>query len=63
MRSAVEDNIYENEELKEKAVKVVKCEDAVSLVREYETLIKTKKNSIVCITYRQGDIFKRFKAL
>lgn len=39
MRSTVEGNIYENEELKEKAVELVKFDDAISLAREYETLV------------------------
>lgn len=33
MRSTVGGNIYENEELKEKVVKLVKFEDAISLVK------------------------------
>ena len=46
-----------NDELNEK---VVKYEEAVSIVRAYEDIIKTKKN-IICVVYRQGLIFKRFK--
>ena len=47
-----------NDELNEK---VVKYEEAVSIVRAYEDIIKTKKKNIICVVYRQGLIFKRFK--
>ena len=44
----------ETEELKEKADKVEKSEDAVTIIKECEEIIRTKKKNNVCITYRQG---------
>ena len=44
----------ETEELKEKADKVEKSEDAVTIIKECEEIICTKKKNNVCITYRQG---------
>ena len=38
-----------------------KCEDAVSIVRACEGIIKTIKKNINCVAYRQDLIFKRFK--
>ena len=61
MSSIVEGERHKNVELSEKADKVAKCEDAVSVVREYETLVKTKKRNIACIAYRKGYVFIRFR--
>ena len=40
-----------------------KCEDAASIVRAYEKIIKRRKKNIIhnFFTYRQGHIFRRFK--
>ena len=60
-RSIVEVDGYENKELHEKVEKVTRYEDAVTIVREYETIMKTQKQNILCLAYRQGYIFKSFK--
>ena len=36
-------------------------EDATTILREYETIVKTQKQNIFCNLYRQDYIFKRFK--
>ena len=51
---------YETKDLNEKANKVEKCQDAASIIRANEEIIKAKKNTI-CIAYRQGIVFKMFK--
>ena len=61
LRSVVEVDGYENKELHEKVEKVTRYEDAVTIVREYETIIKTQKQNILCLANRQGYIFKSFK--
>ena len=38
-----------------------KCEDAVLTVRAYEEIIKTEKENVIYIAYRQALIFKKFK--
>lgn len=55
------DEKYENEHLNGKADKGEKWEDAVSIVAAYEEIIKTKEENIICVAYRQGLIFERFK--
>ena len=51
----------ETEELNEKADKVENSEDAVTIVEEYEEIIRTKNKNIVCIACDQGKVFRRFK--
>ena len=33
----------------------------VSVVRAFEDIIKTRKKNIICVAYRHGFIFKKFK--
>ena len=49
------------EELNKKANRVQKSEDATTIIKKYKEIIRTKKKSIVCITYYQGKVFRRFK--
>ena len=51
----------ETEELKQKADKVEKLEDAADVIKTYEDFIRTKKKSITSIVFHQEKVFKRFK--
>ena len=55
--SIIEGDRYKTDTLDEKACKVEKCEDAVSIARAYEDIVKTKKKNIVCFADRQGLIY------
>ena len=55
----MEDDRYENKVLNEKFEKVTRYEDAITIVREYETIVKTLKKKTFCNVYRQGYIFKK----
>ena len=59
--SIINNEIFETEELHEKADKAEKPEDAVALIKQYEDIIRTKKKNIISIPYHQGKVFKRFK--
>ena len=54
-------DIIETEELNQKDEKVEKPENAAPVIKQYEDIIRTKKNSIISIAYDQGKMFKRFK--
>ena len=58
--SIVNNDIIKTKELKEKAVKVEKPEDAAAVIKQYED-IRTKKGNIISIAYHQRKVFKRFK--
>ena len=49
------------DKLNKKANRVQKSEDATTIIKKYKEIIRTKKKSIVCITYYQGKVFRRFK--
>ena len=53
--SLVNNDTSEMEELNEKAGKVEKPEDAATIIKEYEDLIRTKKG-IISIPYHQGSV-------
>ena len=48
-------------ELKEKASKVEKTEDAAAVIWEFEEIIKSKKRNIIWLAYQQGRVFEKFK--
>ena len=59
--SIFDNDITETEELNKKADKVEKPEDAATIIKQYEDIIRTKKKNIISIAYHQGKVFKRFK--
>ena len=59
--SIFNNDIIETEELNEEAGKVEKPEDAAAIIKQYEDIIRTKKENIISIAYHQGKVFKRFK--
>ena len=51
----------ENSSLNEKADKVQRYENAIPIVKEYKSIIKSKKKNILNIVYTKGRVFKEFK--
>ena len=39
----------------------MRCEDAIAIVKEYERLIKSQGQNIICLTFRKVSIFIKFK--
>ena len=52
----------ENTDMEEKVNNcVANEEDAVKVIQEFEEIMKNKKSHVICLTYYQGQIFKKFK--
>ena len=51
----------ESKGIKELAKNVDNPDDAAELIKKVDNIIKSKKNNILLIAYRQGEIFRRFK--
>ena len=51
IESMVNNNLVETDELKKKADKVEKSEDAAAVIKQYEDIIRTKKKGIISIVY------------
>ena len=60
LRSFLEGDRYENDELNEKADEVKNYEKVISIVKEYETTIKTQKKIILNAVHSQGRVLKKF---
>ena len=61
IKSIVKNDHSNNVKLNKKVERVTKNKDAVSVVKEYERLIKMQKQNIVCLDCGQGYLFERFK--
>ena len=61
--SLVEGEIFRKEELGQWAYNITNYEEAILLVKEYETIIRSHKKDILNVVYRQGIIFKNLKNL
>ena len=61
IESMVVNDVVETQELNNKAEDVQNPEGAVTVIKEYEEIIWTKKKSIITIRYYQGKVFKKFK--
>ena len=48
----------EIEEPNENTHKAQKCETAISVIREYKDVIRTKRKNIICNAYQQDRVFK-----
>ena len=57
----VESEVFENKELDQRADNGTNQEEAILVVNEYETIIRSKKKGILNVAYRQSIIFKQFK--
>ena len=56
----IKEDKQEKEDCNKKAHKVEKCEEKLTIIREYTEIIQTKKITI-CIANQQGIVFKKFK--
>ena len=54
-------NVVEIEDLKDRAEKVEKPEDAADLIWKYGEILRAKKKGIIMVAFYQGKICKRFK--
>ena len=59
--SMIIDEVVVSEELNKEAEEIQKPEEAAEVIKQYEYIIKTKKEGIKSIEYYQGKVFKRFK--
>ena len=55
------DDVSENEQLDEKADNVINNEKVIPVIKECETIIRSKSKEILNMAYRQRLIFKKFK--
>ena len=53
--------VMERDELNKQAEEVQKPKDAADLVKQYDGIIRTKKEGIINIAFHQGKVFKKFK--
>ena len=61
LESLIISEVVEPEELNKEAEEIQQPEEAAKVIKQYEDIIKTKKEGIISIGYYQGKIFKRFK--
>ena len=54
-------NIFQKRKLDERDEKARNYEEAIPLVKKYETIIRSQKQGNLNVKYRQGKILKRFK--
>lgn len=59
--SIINDDKHENKDIKQKAVKVRKCEDEAAAIREIEDIILSKNKNKIWIAYQQVKFFEKFK--
>ena len=57
----VNNEVMETGELNKQAEEVQKPKDAADLVKQYDDIIRTKKEGIINIVFHQGKVFKKFK--
>ena len=61
LESIIINEVAESEILNKEAEEIQQPEEAAKVIKQYEDIIKTKKEGIISIGYYQGKIFKRFK--
>ena len=61
IESIVINDVVETDELNTTAEEVPNPEEAATVIKEYEDIIRTKKKDIITIGYCQGKVFKKFK--
>ena len=61
IESMVVNDFVETDELNKEVEEVQGPEEAATVIKEYEEIIRTKKKGIIDITFHQGKVFKRFK--
>ena len=61
LKSLIDGEIIENEELNLKLDSEKNCVEANSVVKKYENVIKFRKKGIFNLAYKKGLLFKKFK--
>ena len=61
LESMIINEVVVSEELNKEAEEIQKPEEAAEVIKQYEYIIKTKKEGIRSIEYYQGKVFKRLK--
>ena len=52
--------VYGNDELNNRADNLANYEEAIPVIREYKTIVRSQKNRILNVVYIQGFFFKEF---
>ena len=55
------DEIVKFDDLNKETEETQDPEKAVTIIEQYENIIKTKRKGIINVAYHQGQVFKRFK--
>lgn len=63
LKSVIDGGIVENEELNLRSDNVTNCEQAISVVKEFDNIIKCTKKRMVNLGYKQELLFQKFKEL
>lgn len=63
LKSVIDGGIVENEELNLRSDNVTNCEQAISVVKEFDIIIKCTKKRMVNLGYKQELLFQKFKEL
>ena len=63
LKSVIDGGIVENEKLNLRSDNVTNCEQPISVVKEFDNIIKCKKKRMVNLAYKQGLLFQKFKEL
>ena len=62
LKSVIDVGIVENEELNLRSDNVTNCEQAISVVKEFDNVIKCTKKRMVNLAYKQGLLFQNSKS-
>ena len=62
LKSVIDVGIVENEELNLRSDNVTNCEQAISVVKEFDNIIKCTKKRMVNLAYKQGLLFQNSKS-
>lgn len=58
--SLVNGETHDNTEIDETGTRIEKPEDAATVIREFEEIIKSKKKNMTCLAYQQRRTFCKF---
>ena len=59
--SLINGEINQNKNIKEQARTLVKFEDAATVIKVLENIIKSKKSNIIWLVYQQAKIFQNLR--
>ena len=62
LKSVIDVGIVENEELNLRSDNVTNCEQAVSVVKKFDNIIKCTKKRMVNLAYKQGLLSQNSKS-